>query len=58
MLLYLHVQTFTLQAFETDTALLNELFTIWKKKQLLKGAERLHTTEVAKTKLLEQRGIT
>lgn len=32
MLFYLHVQMFTLQVFEIDSMLLNELLTIWKNK--------------------------
>lgn len=53
MLLYLHVQMFTLQASEADTALLNELLMIWKKTQLLKEAKRLHALQVAKIQVLE-----
>lgn len=36
MLFYLHVQMFTLQVFEMDIMLLNELLTIWKKTNFSK----------------------
>ena len=46
MLLCVHLQTFPLQGFETDIALLNELLTIWGKNPTSERSSKIicHTS--------------